>query len=150
MGIIKQYYEKSDLNNILKEVNVTDVDNPKFMNIVMKMICSFGKERRLTDYGVSKGLELFNSIEPLNREDTFLTVFVMTELSILTPNHVDDLKLVKLFKWMEDKYSPEDGYLKEYAQEYLLSIGIVEINPNYMPDVEKHFNVFLNEYYDEF
>ena len=79
-----------------------------------------------------------------------LTVFVMTELSILTPNDVNDLKLSKLFKWMEDKYSPEDGYLKEYAQKYLLSIGVVEVNPNYIPDVEKHFNIFLNEYYDEF
>jgi|TARA_B110000263_G_C15265132_1_gene490750 hypothetical protein len=150
MGILSKYYEKNELDNILKEVNVTDVDNPKFMNIVMKMICSFGKKRRLTDYGVSKATELFNSLKPLNREDTFLTVFVMTELSILTPNDVNDLKLSKLFKWMEDKYSPEDGYLKEYAQKYLLSIGVVEVNPNYIPDVEKHFNIFLNEYYDEF
>ena len=45
MGILSKYYEKNELDNILKEVNVTDVDNPKFMNIVMKMICSFGKKR---------------------------------------------------------------------------------------------------------
>ena len=133
----------NDLNSIVDEIESISMDNPKFTNIVMKMICSFGKTRRLTEYGIKRGKELFKQKQPLNREETFLTVFVMTELSILTPD-VDTKKLGKLFKWMQDKYSPEDGYLQEYAQDHLLSIGVVEVNPNYIVEVEKHFIMFID------
>ena len=49
---------------------------------------------------------------------------------------------------MNDKYSPDDDYLKEYAQQHLMELGFVRVNPNYVPEIQKHFMLLLNQYDD--
>ena len=74
-------------------------------------------------------------------------VFICTELSILEDfdNKKTD-KLKDLFSYMNEKYSPDDSYLKEFAQEHMMELGFVRVNPYYIPDIQKHFMLLLNKW----
>ena len=147
------YYTYTELDKLLDDVMELSPEEPEFMKIIMKVVCSFGKERILTEDGINEGRRLFNKIEPLNRQELMTCVFVMTEISILEEDF-DDAKTKKLkamFNYMNEKYSPDDSYLKEYAQEHLMELGFVRVNPHYIPEIQKHFMLLLNQYgIDEF
>jgi hypothetical protein len=139
------YYGVDELDEVIEHVYKLSPNDEQFSRIVMKLVCSFGKSSILTDYGVKLGEELFNRDDEstLTRNEIITTVFVMTELSILR-NNVDNIKLKRFHNIMKTKYSPEDEYLKEYAQERLLQHGIVQKNPNYVPSIEQDFIKFLD------
>lgn len=145
------YYTYDELDKLLDDVMTMSPTDPVFMRIIMKIVCSFGKERILTEDGVAEGRRLFNKIEPLNRKELMTCVFICTELSIL--EDFDDKKsdkLKDLFSYMNEKYSPDDSYLKEYAQEHMMELGFVRVNPYYIQDIQKHFMLLLNKWEDEF
>ena len=138
------YYGVEDLDDITQQIYTLSPKDEQFSRIVMKLICSFGKNSILTDYGCTVGEGLFDNIDhhTPNRNELMTMIFVMTELSILRDN-VDTIKLKKYYNMMQTKYSPEDEYLKEFAQERLLQDGIVQKNPNYVPSIEHEFIKFL-------
>ena len=141
------YYTVGDLEDILGKISLMSMDDEEFIRTIMKVVCSFGKERLLTETGIAEGRRLFNSIKPLNRKEIMTCVFVMTELSIL--EDFDDrqaVKLKKYFNHMQEKYNPDDSYLKEFAHEYLMDMGFVMVNPQYIPDIQKYFMILMNEF----
>jgi len=147
------YYTYSELDTLLDEVLEMNPRSEEFMRIIMKVVCTFGKERILTEDGINEGRRLFNKIEPLDRKEMMTCVFICTELSILEKFTDEDTeKLKTLFNYMNEKYSPDDSYLKEFAQEHLMELGFVRVNPHYIPDIQKHFILLLNQfgYEDEF
>jgi hypothetical protein len=147
------YYTYLELDTLLDDVLKMNPRSEEFMRIIMKVVCTFGKERILTENGIAEGRRLFNKIEPLDRNELMTCVFICTELSILEKFTDEDTeKLKTLFNYMSEKYSPDDSYLKEFAQEHLMELGFVRVNPHYIPDIQKHFMLLLNQfgYEDEF
>ena len=144
---VNLYYEMHELDGLIEDVLQMNPDSEEFMKIIMKIVCSFGKERLLTNTGIAEGMRLFQSKEPLTRSELMTCVFVMTELSILEDfDETKTRKLKAMFNYMNDKYSPDDNYLKEYAQTHLMELGFVRVNPQYIPDIQKHFMVLLSTF----
>jgi len=137
------FYNREEFEDRFVEVEkILDKKSNEYFFKYMKIILSFGRPVRMSEYGYEEGLKLYEKWkkgEELSREEIILIGFMMSDICVLeeSPKMMEDLN--QMYNQMVTKYKPDFQYLQNFGQKHLLEGGYVESNPYYMHTVEQMF-----------
>lgn len=137
------YPNRKELKNLFLELElIKDKSTDDYFYKYMKIIYSFGKERRLTQKGIEKCEELYQrwkKDEILEREDILVLGFLLSDVCVLEASDEKINDLVTIYDQTIITYNPDFDYMNEFALITLLEKGYSEVNENYMPEVEEMY-----------
>lgn len=137
------YPNRKELKDLFIELeSIKDKSTDDYFYKYMKIIYSFGKERRLTQKGIEKCKELYQKWkkgEILGREDILILGFLLSDVCILEASNEKISDLVTVYNQTMTKYNPDFDYMNEFTLITLLEKGYSEVNKDYMPEIEEMY-----------
>lgn len=137
------YYDRKQLKELFEELeSIEDKSTDDYFYKYMKIIYSFGKERRLTEKGIEKCKKLhqkWKKGETLEREDLFALGFLLSDVSVLEGDQSKINDLVKIYNQTISTYHPDFDYMNQFALNLLTTKGYSEVNKQYMPEIEEMY-----------
>lgn len=135
-------YKKSEFEDKMSELElIEDRASDEYFFKYMKIIISFGKEDRLTDYGYKRGQELYTKWkkgEELKREEMMNLGLLLSDICIINQDHTMQSNITKIYNQTMTKYKPDLSYMQEMSKLFT-NLGFTESNPNYMDTVHQMF-----------
>lgn len=137
------YPNRKELKDLFIELeSIKDKSTDSYFYKYMKIVFSFGKERRLTQKGIEKCEELYQiwkKGEILKREDILMLGFLLSDVCVLEANNQKVGDLATIYDQTMTKYNPDFDYMNQFATITLLEKGYSEVNKDYMPEIEEMY-----------
>lgn len=138
------HYTKDQLEEKLSELDHVDKRSLEYFFKYMRVVISFGRPTRISEYGVLEGKKLYKrwlNKEELTRHEEITIGFLISEISVLEENeemlkHVHDM-----YHNMTRKYKPDVDYMVNFVGNVLIEKKYLESNPNHMQAIENMFVV---------
>ncbi len=141
----KHYFDREDLDTQLEILDKYTQGSDEYRTLGQKIVASFCKPLRLTEKGITFGLETYDKWkkgEEVNRKELFGLYILGAEALLLTKGANAHEITSEIYKVMYGKYKPEIAYLSKFIYEVLYPEGYLESNPNY----EKHHQEGIEAY----
>ena len=137
------YPNRKELKDLFIELeSIKDKSTDDYFYKYMKIVYSFGKERRLTQKGIEKCEELYQMWKKdgiLEREDILVLGFLLSDICVLEASDEKINDLVTIYNQTMMKYNPDFDYMNQFALVTLLEKGYSEVNKDYMPEIEEMY-----------
>jgi len=141
-----KYYNRSELKEKFTELeSIKDKSTYEYFFKYMKVVYSFGKDKRLTQSGIDKGRELHERWlkgEKLGREDMLLLGFLLSDICILEESSKKMSDVKTIYYQTMTTWKPDFDYMHNFANTIIPNKGYSELNKEYMPTIEK---MYLND-----
>lgn len=135
-------YKKFQFEDKMSELElIEDRTSNEYFFKYMKIIISFGKEDRLTDYGYKRGEELYakwKKGEELKREEMMNLGLLLSDICIIDQDYTMQSDITKIYNQTMTKYKPDLAYIQAVSKLFP-NLGFTESNPNYMDVVHQMF-----------
>jgi len=137
------YHDRKELKDLFVELeSIEDKSTDDYFYKYMKIVYSFGKERRLTQKGIEKCEELYQQWkkgEILKREDILMLGFLLSDVCVLEGSEKKTTDLVKIYNQTMTTYNPDFDYMNQFVMTVLPEKGYSEVNKDYMPEIEEMY-----------
>ena len=134
----KYYFDKDEIFDQITLLDKYQTSSEEYKNQGLKIIASYCKPLILTNKGIQYGKELltkYQNKQELTRKELFDLYILGPEANLITGGKGSYELMSGIWKDLQEKYKPEEEYLRSWIFEILHPQGYFQANENYTKEL---------------